>query len=176
MRRSPSSPSQNACRLSVAAFMGVTVSALPPLSPGSAAVNREVACKGWWASPTRWMSHTRCGSYRQQRTRTSELAIRAPGTAVLPGRQAVRPLPAWRSAEIYGGPSKDDRRSLMPKRVALRNAKQLANWKPAKAGEELIDGAVLARPPFRQRAELVPEYPHEWEAATDRAGVWAWAG
>lgn len=30
----------------------------------------------------------------------------------------------------------------MPKRVALLNAKQLANWKPAKAGEELIDGAA----------------------------------
>jgi hypothetical protein len=30
----------------------------------------------------------------------------------------------------------------MPKRVALLNAKQFANWKPAKAGEELIDGAA----------------------------------
>jgi hypothetical protein len=30
----------------------------------------------------------------------------------------------------------------MPKRVAPLNAKQLANWKPAKAGEELIDGAA----------------------------------
>jgi hypothetical protein len=30
----------------------------------------------------------------------------------------------------------------MPNRVALLNAKQLANWKPAKAGEELIDGAA----------------------------------
>lgn len=30
----------------------------------------------------------------------------------------------------------------MPKRVALPNAKQLANRKPAKAGEELIDGAA----------------------------------